>query len=69
VRDGTKILSATIYSFPIHQFSPPWQVQHGGDGRAQGRGAGKEEQVCGAMAAGPNLQCGSNGVIAVAAMA
>jgi hypothetical protein len=35
-------------------FPPPYipfqskYVERGGDGRAQGRGAGKEEQVCGA---------------------
>ena len=48
VRGGTKVHPATIYSSPIHQFSPPQQVHRGGDGRAQGRGAGMEEQMCGA---------------------
>ena len=48
VRGGAEIHPATIYSSQIHQFSPPWQVERGGDGRAHGRGFGKEEQVYGA---------------------
>jgi len=49
VRGGTKVHPATIYSCPIHLFSPPWQVERGSGGRAQGHGASKEEQVCSAI--------------------